>query len=491
VGAEIPYLLPVENLPLGRQAIGLTVDVQAPPVVNLNQETRLKIVVRNSSANDALGVVVRDQLPEGLEFLDSQPPTQLAAGNILTWKLGTMQANSEKTLVVRVKPKQVGSFDHAATVIMMSGSKARTLVQEPKLKVEQTVKRSKALSGDQVEFDIFVSNPGTGPARDVVVQATLSAGLKHELGKRIEQPIVLIKPGERKELEPLIVEAVGGGDQSCEVIATSPDVPQATDEAHAIQVVTVIEPMLDVKIKGPATRFTDTVATYTVIVANPGTAVARDVRVKASLPAGGTLIPDTADAQYHRQYDRYRRYINWNIPQLEPKATVTLSFGVRLGGIQLYQVAAEAKADGHTPLYDKATCNTDVTGMADVVFQVTEPRRVLDEGEETTFEVRIRNQGTKEAARLLVRAQLSKNLIAAGTGGTDENAKLSADGLVVFPVIGRLATKGDIVLTIRVKGTKPGIGTCQVSLVHDDLDDSALFRTAAVRITAAPEPATR
>ncbi|HEV3122500.1 MAG TPA: hypothetical protein VGY53_11385, partial [Isosphaeraceae bacterium] len=140
-GTESPYYIAPEKLALGKHTVGLTVEVMAPAVVNLHQETKLKVVVRNGGSADAQNVIVRDLLPEELAFIDSQPPTQ-PTGHLLVWKLGTLAANSERVLVVRVRPTQVGSFDHMATVVAMSGGKSRTLVQEPKVKVEQTVKRS-------------------------------------------------------------------------------------------------------------------------------------------------------------------------------------------------------------------------------------------------------------------------------------------------------------------------------------------------------------
>jgi uncharacterized repeat protein (TIGR01451 family) len=487
-----PFLLPLEGLPIGRQVVGLTVDVQAPSVVNINQETKLKIVVKNSGSTDAMRVVVRDQLPEGFEFVSSQPPAQ-PVGQILTWKLGTVAANSERVLIVKVTPKQAGSFDHSATVVILAGGRSTTQVQEPKLKIEQTVKPEKVLKGGQVAFKIAVSNPGTGPARSVVVQAKLSQGLHHEQGDHIEQTLVVIKPGERIELDPLIADAKDGGDQSCTVIARSPDVVQTGDDGRDTQTIVVVEPKLELKLSGPAKRFTDTVATYKLTLDNPGSAVAKNVKLFASIPVGGTVLPDTANSTHDRQYDRAKRRLLWTIPQIEPKGHVEISFGVRLGGIQLYQVAAEARAESPVFLTSKGTCSTDVTGMADVDFQVSERRRVLDVGEETNYEIRIKNLGSKEASRLLITAQLSDQLEVVRTAGLDpgEEAKKNPEGQIVFPQIDRLAPKGELVLTIRVRATKPGIATCQVALMHDDLENSKLARTAIIRVTAAADALTR
>ena len=40
---------PVDRLPLGKQSVAVTVDVQAPSSMNLNQEASLKLIVRNTA----------------------------------------------------------------------------------------------------------------------------------------------------------------------------------------------------------------------------------------------------------------------------------------------------------------------------------------------------------------------------------------------------------------------------------------------------------
>ena len=122
--------------------MGLTVDVVGPEFWNINQVCVLKIVVKNTGAADAMGVSVRDELPDGLTFVSSQPDAQ-PLGALLTWSLGIVPANSERVISLSVRPTKTGSFDHAATVTMLAGGKSRTIVREPKLKVEQTATSGK------------------------------------------------------------------------------------------------------------------------------------------------------------------------------------------------------------------------------------------------------------------------------------------------------------------------------------------------------------
>jgi uncharacterized repeat protein (TIGR01451 family) len=478
-----PFLLSADELPMGRQAVGLTVDVVAPQTININQSAAFKIVVRNNGMTDAVRVTVRDVLPEGLTFLSGSPAPQRVDA-LLTWHLGTVPAGQERVIVLNVKPTRTGAFDHAATVTMLAGGKSRTIVREPKLKVEQVVPSNKVLRGQSVPFKITVWNTGDGPARNVVVQAQLSAGLRHELvgsagNPPLElEPIEVINPGERVVVETLVADAVQGGDQSCVVVASSADVVPGAPEARSTQTVTVVEPKLKVTVAGPATRYTDTLATYQLTVGNPGTAPAKNLKIQATIPVSGRLFAMPSGAEF----DRPTRRLIWTRPQLDPGEKFTLSFQVRMGGFGVCQVSAEAKGDGG--LFEKDMVQTNVEALADVEFDVTERRRVVDVGDQTTFQIKIVNNGTKEATNLLVSAELSKNLDADQTSGTDVGADYSQTShRLVFPVIKKLGPGKSIELGIRVNAVAEGIATCRVFLQHDDLKDQKLDDMAKLMIT--------
>ena len=210
--------------------------VVAPPAMTLHKPATVTILVKNSGPTDAYGVVVRDELPPGAKFLKAQPeplapPPADNPGGLVVWNLGTLSAGAEKQLKMTVEPVQKGPMDHAATVTLASGSRAKTVVLEPVLRVEQTVSRTNVLKGQQVQFDITITNDGDGPAHNVIVRADLSPGLKHEtegnileldLGREFNKPV--LQPRESLKLPTLVVDAVGEGQSTCTVKATSEDV---------------------------------------------------------------------------------------------------------------------------------------------------------------------------------------------------------------------------------------------------------------------------
>jgi uncharacterized repeat protein (TIGR01451 family) len=317
-----------------------------------------------------------------------------------------------------------------------------------------------------------------------VVQAKLSSGLKHESSEPseqnlLEQTIDLIQPGERYALDTLTVDAKLGGDQSCQVVVSSPDVTPGAPEAKSVQTVTIVEPKLTLKVAGPDKRYTDTLGTYDVTLENPGSAPAQNVKLQTLIPVAGRLYAVPPGARF----DPVTRRLSWVRAQLQPGEKAAFTFQVRMGGVGLYQLAAEARAE--SGLLAKDSLSTDVTGRAEVVYNVSENRRVVDVNDETTYLIKVSNMGTKEATRLSISAVLSPNLEARDTSGTEEQAKYNADThQIVFPSIERLGPNKAIELGIRVrvKSPEPKIATCRVFLIHDDLTEK-LDDVSAIKVT--------
>jgi uncharacterized repeat protein (TIGR01451 family) len=139
---------------------------------------------------------------------------------------------------------------------------------------------------------------------------------------------------------------------------------------------------------------------------------------------------------------------------------------------------------------DKRT--TTVEGMADLEVVVRERRRVVDVDGTTTFNVRLRNYGSKEATNVVMRAEVSPNLIIDEIGGGPV-AKPIKEGdktKVIFDPIASLKENKELMFQIKVKvvshDKRPGV--CRLFVKHDDLtedlEDMAMVKVAEGRRTA-------
>src|SRR5262249_48777454 len=153
-----------------------------------------------------------------LEFVDSEPAPARNDGQLVLWQLNTLPGRAEKIIKAKIRPLAKGAFDHAVTVTLMAGGRARTMVRQPQLQVDIRANKVKPLKGEPVVFDLNVSNVGDHPARDVVLQASLSAGLRHSEGQDLklslkkELGVDAIAPGESVPLK-LEVDTTAMGEQ--------------------------------------------------------------------------------------------------------------------------------------------------------------------------------------------------------------------------------------------------------------------------------------
>lgn len=454
----------------GVQGVGIYVQVFGPPSANLQQETTFRIIVKNAMRTQAYGVVVRDLLPDTLEYVKSQPEAK-KEGTTLVWELGEMPISAEKTITVVAKPIRIGSVEHTATVTCQTGTRARMIVQEPKLKVEQTIVPAKPLKGQPVQIRVVVSNPGSGAAQNIGVVVKVSQGLQDSQGSRVlEQIIPRLGPNERMELQPLTFSTVVGGSQTSEASASSADVATAQPEAKSTQTIEVLEPKLKLTMSGPSQKYTNTEDIYELILENPGTAPARNIIASVIVPdAKGAL-----KANKNADIEKAARRLFWNIDKVDPGEQVVLKFEYRVGSMGTYPFAADVRGAGG--LVAKQSVTTEVTGVADVDFQITEKARIIDVGDTTDYIINIRNHGTKDAENVLISAELSDNLKAIETDGHEGNVKFdpSDPKQATFPLIDHLPAGQEMTLVIRVQAMKPGLSRLRVFLHHEDLGSEKL-----------------
>ncbi len=93
------------------------------------------------------------------------------------------------------------------------------LSTEPLLavKIEGT---SEVMVGEITSQTLMISNPGTGTAANVTVEAIIPAGLVHAKGDRLQMELGNLAPGESRPVR-LALTAESGGRQVIEVHATA------------------------------------------------------------------------------------------------------------------------------------------------------------------------------------------------------------------------------------------------------------------------------
>jgi uncharacterized repeat protein (TIGR01451 family) len=302
---------------------------------------------------------------------------------------------------------------------------------------------------------ITVSNPGTGAATGVVVEEDVPEGLAHVAGSELEYEIGVLRPGESKRLE-LILKADKPGVVQNTIIVRGEGNLTAT---HQVQI-EVVAPQLQVGVDGPKKRFLQRQATYTVSVANPGTAAARDVELVAYLPRGMKFV----DTDSEGQYDPRQHAVFWSLEELPAAKTGS----VKLVALPIEPGEQRLRVEGRAEL-GLATANeqiVQVDAAAELVHTVQDLSDPIEVGTETVYEVRVKNVGTKTATNVRIGALAPAGMKMIGgdgpTRGTVEGQR------VVFEPVARLNPQEEAVFKVQVQGVQAGDHLVRVQIASDE-----------------------
>lgn len=289
----------------------LSFDVLGPKAAALDREATFTLVVANAGKADSPAVTVRSSVPDGAEFVRSDPPAK--DGRDLSWPVGPVGAGKKQTVAVTVRPRQKGALTMAAAAESADGSRAEqratATVDTAKLKLALEVPDAVA-PGEWVGVTVAVTNPSPAPAENVTAWVVPDPGLAHASGKSpVEVAVGTVPAGETKRVEVSLkaeqagrhfvranATADGGLADRAEVGldvragAARPAPPAETKSANATSGRSALTLELS---EPPAAVAAGQKATVQVTVRNRGTAPAKRVEVTVTAtdgltPSGGT-----------------------------------------------------------------------------------------------------------------------------------------------------------------------------------------------------------
>jgi uncharacterized repeat protein (TIGR01451 family) len=172
-----------------------------PTTAGLGETATVTVVVRNGGPSPATGVEVTDQLPAGLTYV-SDDPTQGTYDPVTgVWTVGAIANGGSATLEIGVELDAEGTINNFAEVTdateedadsepaedagpvpNQDDEAAAAIVVEPRidLELEKTVDDSTPEVGDEITFEITVTNEGPSDATGVEVLEELPDGLEYE-----------------------------------------------------------------------------------------------------------------------------------------------------------------------------------------------------------------------------------------------------------------------------------------------------------------------
>jgi uncharacterized repeat protein (TIGR01451 family) len=425
-----------------------------PATVPLGKPMAYEVVARNAGSVAVFNVHVEDELPSGARFVGSTP-TPDVQGEHLLWNLGMLEPGAERRIKIEMMPGAEGELVSRATATFSASSAVATRVTRPQLTVSVTGPQ-RAMVGDPAAFLIQVANVGTGPATNVVVHDNLPSGLWHEQGQHIDADIGTLAPGESKTLN-LQATAVKVGPQSNEAVVTADEGIRATAQAP----LSITEAMLALHVNAPHRRYLNREAEFIVEVSNPGSAPAQNVRVMDVLPEGLEFVSASDDAVY----EAATRKLTWKLGTLASGDKRKYSLKTFAKGPGDLSSHALARADRGLEAKSEATVH--VEGIPALVLDISVQDDPIEVGKETTYEIRVRNQGTAAAIGSQIAAAVPLGMAARDAAGP--TAGVIQGQQVLFEPLPKLAPGGNVIYRVRAVGQQPGDLRFKVQLSAEHL----------------------
>ena len=428
------------SAPSGTPAI--TLRWEARGEVNVGQECACVLIAKNTSKVAARDVVVEAFFPRSVRLIDAQPfPTNTE--DHLTWNFENIGAGEEKAIEIKMVPAKRGELATSATVRFTGTSATVLRVEEPQLKVALKGTQSVEI-GEAATQTIIVSNPGTGVARDVSIHATIPDGLEtSNKGKQVELAIGALAAGETREIK-LSLTAVGGGDQLLLVEAKG-EGNLISETETAIQ---VTAPKLDVAATGPSLRYVGRTAQYHIVATNKGAAATNNVRVVQVIPANFEFVKSDKGGVYNQA----TRTVSWFVGRIEAGESQSLT--CELNAASIGDEPMKIEAAGENGALATATVATKVDGTASLVVEIRDLEDPVEVKAETTYEVTIRNDGTKPAQTVALTCELPAGIDLLKVDGP---TSATVDrGLLVYKPITSIAPGESQTFKVRVTSKTAG-----------------------------------
>lgn len=439
------------STPAGRGA-RLSLEKIGPGPLVPGKPLRYEIVVRNSGPAPALQVRVEDRLAAGARYLGGEPRAEVE-GQRLSWAVGELAPGTERRLAVELQP--AGEVAETPVTVSFSlGASDPAPVAGARLTLTVTGPETAQL-GEPVVLRMQITNTGAAPAVNVVLLDRLPAGLKHPGGSEVEADLGTLGPGQSKTVT-LETTAIQPGRLTNEATVTADGIAPASSRTE----IAVGSPVLSVRQLGPEKLPLERETELIFEASNVGTGPAAGAELSCTLPEGVQFV-SAGDGGMHREADRS---VAWSLGLLNAGQSRRVALRVRAmaAGGKPGQVLLRAERG----LEVRSELAAAAEGVPAVQLQVADVVDPVEVGGETTYEIRLLNQGNGPALKVQVEAVADEGLMVVGADGPAAHRQ---EGMaVVFEPLPRLAPRADALYRVRVRALKPGDWRLKVRLASDN-----------------------
>ncbi len=425
----------------------LSVETIGPRKIVVGKEAAYEVLLQNSGDVAAEEVTVTVGLPDWAEVAGASA----SAGEIhavepdhhdpCRWVLRRIEARSKEKLALKIIPRLSKPFELAVRWdFKQVASQAMIEVQEPKLTIRLDGPRE-VLFGKREVYKLRLGNSGNGAAENVLLTLMpLNAGDTHPVTHRLGT----INANDERAIE-IELTARQAGNLTIRVEASGDGGAHVDLAEHVL----VRRAALQVDVEGPTVQYVGTPANYKIRVRNPGDAPAKNVKLTAKLPTGMKFVSGSDGASTETTADGGK--VRWIVEQLPPgeQRVLEMKCTLALSGANRLEITSSADDD----LVAETEAITRVEAMADLRLEVKEPEGPVPVGSEATYELHVRNRGTKAAENVEVLTYFSNGVEPVSADGPTHRI---SPGQVVFDRIPAIPPAAEVVLTVKAKAGAAG-----------------------------------
>lgn len=464
------------------QASQVALMLNAPAAVAVGNDVPVTLTATNTGSVQTRPIAVAIPLPEGMQPRFSEPIARTEGGQ-LVWRFAGLAPGEARAVRAVFQAPRAGLFTATAAAQTAEGQRseaqATVRIASPELRVRLLGPRT-AATGEQVDFEVEVANPGDAPTENVVVRAEFDPALAHASRvNTLEVKLGTLGPRATRTL-PLPLTAAGSGQPRCRVAARA----DGNLHSEADAAVAIVRKELWLGIGGPATRYLGRSGNWDVRVANSGELPLANVQVRVSVPA---TIRLQALAGGRREGDT----VVWLVEELKPgderKFTLT---GTPTQFVESAKLTGTATADGMPEQSTEAAL--EVLGMPALRVEVVPPATAVEAGKKLVYTVRVLNQGSLAARGIaLTVSGVGEPPILRPLHGTGPGVGRAEGASITFSKAPRVEPRQALTYLVEVAAEKPGDGRLRVEMTADTAPAPVVVEEATrVIAPAQPRPAT-
>ncbi len=327
-------------------------------------------------------------MPAGVKLVRASPEPS-AKDPELIWRLGTVSAGCKQEITLVLLPTTTGAIANCARVQFEHGQCTTTKVHKPGIQVRREGPKE-AVKGDDVKFQLTVSNTGDTELTHILLTETLPPGLEQESRqKTLRWEMASLPPGDSETTE-YVVKATAAG-KACPKATIRADGDIKDEFESCVQ---ILEPKMNLMKSGPLKRYVNLSAVYQITVENPGEVRAeRREHYRSGARTGHVCRASDNGEEKDNQ-------VVWALGDLDPgtSKTVELELKAKAEGTILNQAVARADRG----LSKKAEIKTVFAGVAALSMDVEHTNDPLEVGNTLIFNITVNNPGSTQARNVRV-----------------------------------------------------------------------------------------